>query len=471
MGQALYRVYRSKSLDEVVCQNHIVTILQQALKTNTISHAYLFTGPRGVGKTSVARILAYSLNNSPYSDPTTAIDIIEIDAASHRGIDKIRELREQVHVAPTNSKYKIYIIDEVHMLTPESFNALLKTLEEPPQHVIFILATTEAYKLPETIISRTQRFNFKPIDKASIIEHLKKISQSEKISIDEEALDLIADHSQGSLRDALSLLDQVRNMSNPVKAEGVLNLLGLASADSINKIVSSLVDQDLAAVIAALRTMYDQGIEPPIIAKQLGIRLRSDLIDNKAELPSQQITKLLGQLIDVPASIEPDVALETLLLSTIVNSAEQHNPEKFIPTVKSAAEEQTSPKIMPEIAKPPVNKATKADEKIWEEVLAAIKDQHNTLYGIIRMAKPVWNGDKLTLLFRFVFHQKRMKEARNVSQITELIEKLSGRQVVINCIVDQSVEISSPAEAVSGNESPDIENISNIFGSAELLES
>ena len=205
MGQALYRVYRSKSLDEVVGQNHIVTILQQALKTNTISHAYLFTGPRGVGKTSVARILAYSLNNSPYSDPTTAIDIIEIDAASHRGIDKIRELREQVHVAPTNSKYKIYIIDEVHMLTPESFNALLKTLEEPPQHVIFILATTEAYKLPETIISRTQRFNFKPIDKASIIEHLKKISQSEKISIDEEALDLIADHSQGSLRDALSL--------------------------------------------------------------------------------------------------------------------------------------------------------------------------------------------------------------------------------------------------------------------------
>src|ERR1035437_4992495 len=180
MGQALYRSYRSKSLEEVVGQEHITTALQHALEKGTISHAYLFTGPRGVGKTSVARILAHAVNNLPYTDESNHLDIIEIDAASNRRIDEIRELRDKVHITPTSAKYKVYIIDEVHMLTREAFNALLKTLEEPPEHVIFILATTEAHKLPETIISRTQRFTFKPIEPAKAVEHLRSIANAEK---------------------------------------------------------------------------------------------------------------------------------------------------------------------------------------------------------------------------------------------------------------------------------------------------
>lgn len=167
MGQALYRKYRSKSLSEIVGQQHIISTLQNALKQGRISHAYLFTGPHGVGKTSIARILAHEVNQLPYSEDTPHIDIIEIDAASNRRIDEIRDLRDKVHIAPTSAKYKVYIIDEVHMLTKEAFNALLKTLEEPPAHVIFILATTEAHKLPETIISRTQQFNFRPISPAT----------------------------------------------------------------------------------------------------------------------------------------------------------------------------------------------------------------------------------------------------------------------------------------------------------------
>src|SRR5579872_6827852 len=191
MGQVLYRKYRSKKLSEIVGQEHITKTLNEALKKGTISHAYLFTGPRGVGKTSIARILAHEVNNLPYDEDVNNIDIIEIDAASNRRIDEIRDLREKVHIAPSSAKYKVYIIDEVHMLTKEAFNALLKTLEEPPEHVIFILATTEAHKLPETIVSRTQRYNFKPIDDKDIAGHLAMIAKREGIKAEPEALKAI----------------------------------------------------------------------------------------------------------------------------------------------------------------------------------------------------------------------------------------------------------------------------------------
>lgn len=173
---ALYRKYRSKSLSDIIGQDHITKTLGNALKSGKINHAYLFTGPRGTGKTSVARILAHQINDLPYTDESIHLDIIEIDAASNRRIDDIRELRDKVHSAPSSAKYKVYIIDEVHMLTNESFNALLKTLEEPPAHVIFILATTEVHKLPATITSRAQRHSFKLIPQDQVVEHLAKIA-------------------------------------------------------------------------------------------------------------------------------------------------------------------------------------------------------------------------------------------------------------------------------------------------------
>src|SRR5438309_4013586 len=211
MGQALYRKYRSKNFGEVVGQDHIVNTLSKAIQSGRISHAYLFTGPRGVGKTSVARILAHEINKLPYTDDSAYLDIIEIDAASNRRIDEIRDLREKVYAAPANADFKVYIIDEVHMLTREAFNALLKTLEEPPAHVVFILATTDAHKLPETIISRTQRFTFRPVAKAMVAELLGTIARAEDIAADQEALELLAEHGEGSIRDSISLLDQARN--------------------------------------------------------------------------------------------------------------------------------------------------------------------------------------------------------------------------------------------------------------------
>src|SRR6266403_3541450 len=210
--QALYRKYRSANFDEVIGQDHVVKTLITAIANGRLSHAYLFTGPRGVGKTSAARLLARALNCTGSPKPcnqcancraaiNSSLDVVEIDAASNRSIDSVRDLREKISLAPTAGQYKIYIIDEVHMLTAEAFNALLKTLEEPPAHAVFILATTEAHKLPETIISRTQRFNFRPASLGDLTSHLSKIAQAENIAVEPEALTVIAAASRGGFRD------------------------------------------------------------------------------------------------------------------------------------------------------------------------------------------------------------------------------------------------------------------------------
>ena len=212
--KSLYRRYRPLSLTDVVGQDQVIKPLTKSLETGKISHAYLFIGPRGTGKTSVARIFAHAVNEFPYEIEDDYVDIIEIDGASNRGIDNIRELREKAAIAPTEGKYKIYIIDEVHMLTNEAFNALLKTLEEPPRHVIFIMATTDAYKVPVTITSRAQTFTFTLADANTMLEFLKNVAKQEKIKIDEAALKIIVDRGGGSFRDSLSLLDQISTLSD-----------------------------------------------------------------------------------------------------------------------------------------------------------------------------------------------------------------------------------------------------------------
>jgi DNA polymerase-3 subunit gamma/tau len=475
MGQALYRKYRPKSLEQISGQEHITATLERALASGKLSHAYLFTGPRGVGKTSVARILAHAVNDEPYTDESMHLDIIEIDAASNRRIDEIRELIERVRTLPTTGRYKVYIIDEVHMLTREAFNALLKTLEEPPAHAIFILATTEAHKLPATIISRTQRFAFRPIEPAEIAKQLRAIAGAEKIDVDDEVLMLIAEHGEGSFRDSISLLDQVRSSAQPITAEAVRELVGEAPAALLANIEEALASGQADKLVVTLGQLDEQGYEPALISRQLAARLRQHLLRGQASLPADTVMALLSRLIDVPASPEPQIALELALLSSIV-AGEPKASTSAPPNTAAAQPPAPATKAKPAKPETPGSSAEPAEavaehelgDNVWPDVLAAIKNQHNTLYGVLRMAKPTWHDQELVLTFGFAFHKKRVNETKNLAVIAETLQELTGQTIAIVTKVDnsRSVDPAEPKEA-----DPSLASISNIFGGAELLES
>jgi DNA polymerase-3 subunit gamma/tau len=294
MTKALYRKYRPKNLKEVIGQEQVTKPLLASLKQGKISHAYLFIGPRGTGKTSVARILAHEVNGFSYELEDDYVDIIEIDGASNRGIDNIRELREKAAIAPTKGKYKIYIIDEVHMLTKEAFNALLKTLEEPPAHVIFILATTDAYKVPVTITSRAQTYTFKLADQKLMFDYLKTIAEKEKIQIDDEALKIVAKRGGGSFRDSLSLLDQISTLSNDKITKGmVVTALGLPQDEKIHELLDSYLSGDASRNVAVIKELLSSGIKAETLAEEL----ISTIIDE----PKPELLQLLEKLPEVRA--------------------------------------------------------------------------------------------------------------------------------------------------------------------------
>ncbi len=295
MGLVLYRKYRPKTFSEVIGQEHVVKTLSSALLSGLISHAYLFYGPRGSGKTTVARLLAKALNcqNLQGYDPCNqcsscqeinqgrAIDLIEIDAASHRGIDEIRELREGVKFVPTKSKYKVFIIDESHQLTKEAANALLKTLEEPPHHVIFILATTEIQKMIPTIVSRCQRFDFRKLTLEEILKKLEFIAKQENLKIEKEALELIALNSGGSVRDAESLLDQVSSFcssKSKIETSDLKDLLGMVDMAAVSQLTDLILEKKMDKALDLLNSCLEGGADPQQLVKSLISYLRQALL-------------------------------------------------------------------------------------------------------------------------------------------------------------------------------------------------
>jgi DNA polymerase-3 subunit gamma/tau len=332
MSQALYRKWRPQTFDAVVGQEHITTSLRNAIAAGRISHAYLFTGPRGTGKTTTARLLAKAVNcldPDPAQRPCNhcaicnaitegrLLDLVELDAASNRGIDEIRDLRDKIHFSPGEGKYKVYIIDEVHMLTEPAFNALLKTLEEPPPHAIFVLATTDPQKVPATIVSRCQRFDFRRLTLAEITQRLQEIVADEGFKAEPDALTLIARQATGAMRDAESLLDQLAASSGAITLAQAQSTLGAGPIEIISAVADGLANSDAARGLDAINQALDRGADARQLARQITDYLRQLLL-----------LKVGGdQLLDIPAEQRPTMNAQAARLTTqqIVRAAKLFN--------------------------------------------------------------------------------------------------------------------------------------------------
>jgi DNA polymerase-3 subunit gamma/tau len=476
MSLALYRKYRSRSLDEVVGQDHVTKLLANAIKQGKIAHAYLFTGPRGVGKTSIARILAHQINGLAYDDESTHLDIIEIDAASNNGVDDIRDLRDRVQIAPVSADKKIYIIDEVHMLSKPAFNALLKTLEEPPEHVVFILATTDIDKVPETIISRTQRHTFRRASEGDVIKNLRRIAEQEKVSVDDDALALVARHADGSFRDSVSLFDQLisGNTEATVSSDHVTSSLGLVPATAVAELAQAAVNGNAGAVNATLTKFENDGIPARTTAAQLADYLRRNLHVNT------EYARLIDELLDVSRSHYPDLKLLTVLAlfgadhGPVKPAPSQPRPTQTSPatTTKQAAApspKATTPKkpaeptsVQPEPPEPKARtKTAPAGEFDWTALLGYVRTHHVAIHSVLAKCEPELDGATLRLYTKSAFYKKKLDDPKYkgllVDSLTELgydfdIETVPSAKPLTN---DQAAKV---AAIMGGGEEVSVED-------------
>lgn len=482
MSQALYRKYRSRSLDEVLGQDHVTSILRRALDQGKIAHAYLLTGPRGVGKTSVARILAHEINHLPYDDDSSNLDIIEIDAASNNGVDDIRVLREKAQVAPVSAPKKVYIIDEVHMLSKSAFNALLKTLEEPPEHVVFILATTDADKLPATILSRVQQFFFHPIPTEIMTRQLMNIAKKEGFAIEEDAARLIAERSHGGFRDGISTLDQLSILATsnqPLTANMVTEYLGLSDATMLGNLLDSYPSDDNEKVLNIFQELENSGANSVVVSHQLLSIARNRLRKNP------NLIGLVQQLIEVDRHPHPDLKLLTIFMNSnsqqtekpvatkknIAQATTQKPAEKPTP-IKSA--EPTKPTEKPiekeekpvEPAKKPAAKPKKTDAPLelnWEKVIERTKEKSLGLASLLQKSQWSFDGEKLTIYAGSAFYKKKLDDAKNKPLISEIISEETAMDLEIDIIGEkkppEDEKLAEIAELMGGGEEVKLEDI------------
>jgi len=503
----LYRKYRPSLFSEISGQEYVIKTLTNAIKNSQVSHAYLFTGPRGTGKTTTARIFAKTINclkpvtktnnETVHIEPCNkcqncqtilknqAIDLIEIDAASHTGVDNIRQLKEAINVPPTNFKYKVYIIDEVHMLSMGAFNALLKTLEEPPAHAIFILATTELHKVPETILSRCQRFNIKPLTKEQIISRLKQIADSEKIKTDREALELIASEANGGMRDAESLLGQIISLGEKkITSKDIQEILGSSAKNTLPKIIKMIVDNNLPGVISLINELQKSGVNMKTFTNQLLNYFRDLLLlkispDNNSELlkklTSEELKKLqsinrhfdLQKLIIIISLLQtsqknfsqsdiPQLPLEMAMVEYFLKINPRENnalkkktksEQKVNDTQKLPPEEPKNNKVSTPItnsvpkenitANTVSNKKNETTEAknfsldiktlldSWSDILTETKKHNQSILALLQNCAPI-GIDKTTALIKtkYPFHKDKLNEMENRLTIEKVFVKI-----------------------------------------------
>ncbi|MBR0134052.1 DNA polymerase III subunit gamma/tau [Candidatus Saccharibacteria bacterium] len=463
--KALYRRYRPKTLAEVVGQEQVTSVLQKAIANQKIAHAYLFIGPRGTGKTSVARILAHEINGFKYELEDDYLDIIEIDAASNTGVDNIRDLREKAIIAPTKGKYKVYIIDEVHMLSKSAFNALLKTLEEPPEHVIFIMATTDAYKVPVTITSRSQVLTFKLADPSIMFEYLKKIAKTEKINITDDALKIVVRRGGGSFRDSLSLLDQVSTLSDDKIDEDLLTkALGLPQQEAITNILNGYAAGDAARVREQLQTVLDSGVKAEVIADNL----ISEIVAN----PQPIHLGLLDKLIEVSRSAYPSVKLLLALSgpaqAPVFPFAPAPRPRAVLATAPIAAPtpapiapktpEPAAPAPKPEPApEAPVVQTINMDQdaaEIWNNILLHVEEKAPGITKFLQDSDYIIENGKVTIYAKQKF--KKIQIEKKLSTIGEILPD-SYTIEVNDQTLNKDAEMAAIAAIMGGGEEVQID--------------
>jgi DNA polymerase-3 subunit gamma/tau len=485
MSQALYRKWRPQKWDEVIGQQHIVQTLRNAIVGDRVAHAYLFAGPRGTGKTTAARLLAKAVNcldpdpaNRPCNqceyckavNENRFLDLIEIDAASQTGVEDVRDLRDKINFTPNQGKYKIYIIDEVHMFSNSAFNALLKTLEEPPPHAIFILATTEIHKIPPTVLSRCQRHEFRRVPVDDIVKQLQSIVKNEKLTAEPEALTLIARQSAGGMRDAISLLDQLASTGQTITLGLAQAVLGTATSQTVLKLVSAVLDREPASGMDAIHAALDSGTDPRVLARQVVDYLRALLliqmgnaaqVDLSAEVRAQaekharafsasdilrMVKAFNAAAADQRGGWQPSLPLELALaevIETEVSAPSVASKEKKTSTAGAppALTETKSAKLAkeepPAAAEPGITLAQVA--KAWKQICAAVKTKNPSLNALLNSAKvlDVKNG-AIVLGFASDILRDKVDTSEQIKITQKIINEVLGADVSVKCVVSNA---------------------------------
>ena len=463
MGKALYRKYRPTSLDAVIGQDEIIKSLKTAIKSNKISHAYLFSGPRGTGKTSVARIFAHAINDFDYQLEDSYLDIIEIDAASNTSVENVRELREKAIIAPTKGKYKVYIIDEIHMLSRGAFNALLKVLEEPPAHVVFIMATTEPHKILDTIRSRSQSFVFHLADQKTIAKYLAKIAKQEKINCSDAAIKLIAKRSGGSFRDALSLLDQIATQSGEITEQKIESALGLPPAETVTKLIENYLESP-SSLQTQLQAIFTSDIKPKI--------LLTELINHITLNPQPNLLNLLAELTKIDAPFIEAKLLVALMAGSRPDFSSTHLQSKKIssksplnskPPTASSAPSQKTESIVEDSSRSDFN---------WDQFVAEIRNINIGLAKYLLSSNHQIENDVVHIYPEKSFAKNLLSRENNLSMLRQ---KAKNRQIIIHDPINKpknhnkdTVDSSQqPTNTDTPSSHSTIQKISGIMGSIQ----